>query len=485
MPPKKGGGKKGGKVNGPKGMSKPLPSGLVLKDLTKKEWKLGPVIGQGGFGYIYLGSKSTGGNVTLENAENVVKVEPHDNGPLFVELAFYHRVAKPEMISTWMKTQEKKHLGVPVYVGSGSFENDGAKYRFMVMDRYGTDVEKIYKNNEFHFPEKTVFSLALRILDALEYIHEKEYVHADIKSSNLMMGHNKDKNKVYLLDYGLAYRYLPNGTHVPYKEDPKRRHDGTIEYTSRDAHLGCAPSRRGDLEILGYCMVQWLCRKLPWENKLTDQEYVMKEKIKYMGNIKGFMKTCFPDSSYPAQLEQYLQLVVDMEYNEKPNYKKIQSLLVAALKASGGKDDGVSVLLPTTSTPNRRQKRRSNQEDHEEDLKSPPKKARTNKETVAKNSPRKVTPTKRRGEPVSSLKPASVISSRKVASPQKVVAPKSVVSTRKAATSKTRVSPRSKLKTENNLNGHEKRVMNGHEAKVVHMRYRQKNVQMRDFAQSP
>ena len=40
------------------------------------------------------------------------------------------------------------------------------------------------------------------------------------------------------MDYGLAYRFNPNGNHKAYKEDPKRRHDGTVEFTSRDAHNG-------------------------------------------------------------------------------------------------------------------------------------------------------------------------------------------------------------------------------------------------------
>ena len=52
MPPKKSAPKGGG---GPRGMGKPIPPGLVMRDLVKKEWKLGPVVGQGGFGYIYLG----------------------------------------------------------------------------------------------------------------------------------------------------------------------------------------------------------------------------------------------------------------------------------------------------------------------------------------------------------------------------------------------------------------------------------------------
>jgi len=44
--------------------------------------------------------------------------------------------------------------------------------------------------------------------------------------------------QVYLVDYGLAYRYMADGAQKPYKEDPKRTHDGTIEFTSRDAHRG-------------------------------------------------------------------------------------------------------------------------------------------------------------------------------------------------------------------------------------------------------
>lgn len=44
--------------------------------------------------------------------------------------------------------------------------------------------------------------------------------------------------QVYLADYGLSYRYCPNGEHKDYKENPKKGHNGTIEYTSIDAHRG-------------------------------------------------------------------------------------------------------------------------------------------------------------------------------------------------------------------------------------------------------
>lgn len=44
--------------------------------------------------------------------------------------------------------------------------------------------------------------------------------------------------QVYLADYGLSYRYCPDGVHKEFKENPKKGHNGTIEYTSLDAHRG-------------------------------------------------------------------------------------------------------------------------------------------------------------------------------------------------------------------------------------------------------
>lgn len=38
----------------PKGMVE-VPEGTILTDLTKKQWKLGRLIGWGGFGALYLG----------------------------------------------------------------------------------------------------------------------------------------------------------------------------------------------------------------------------------------------------------------------------------------------------------------------------------------------------------------------------------------------------------------------------------------------
>ncbi|EDO31526.1 predicted protein, partial [Nematostella vectensis] len=324
----------------PKGMIE-LPVGTELTDLTKQKWTLGKLIGWGGFGALYLGTVVSGSNEADENAEYVIKVEPHANGPLFTELAFYQRVAKPESIKSWMKAHSLKHLGVPCYLGSGSVEHKNAKMRFMVMERYHQDVDNIFLKHGRKFEISTVLTLGLRMLDVLEYIHANEYAHADIKGSNLMTGFGKGKSdQVYLLDYGLTFRFCPNGEHKEYKEDPKRKHDGTVEFTSRDAHRGVAPSRRGDLEILGYVMLQWLCGRLPWEDKLNDKEYVKDKKMTYMDDIPKLLKDCGLTTDSTGMLKEFLQYVATLEYDQAPDYSRLRKMFQNGLKKRGVSDDG-------------------------------------------------------------------------------------------------------------------------------------------------
>ncbi|XP_036190384.1 serine/threonine-protein kinase VRK2 isoform X6 [Myotis myotis] len=211
----------------------PLPEGKVLDDMEGKQWVLGKMIGAGGFGLIYLAFPT---NKPDKDARHVIKVEYQENGPLFSELKFYQRAAKKERIKKWIEHKQLDYLGIPMFYGSGLTEFKGRSYRFMVMERLGMDLQKISDQNGT-FRKSTVLQLGVRMLDVLEYIHENEYVHGDIKAANLLLGY-KNPDQVYLADYGLAYRYCPNGNHKQYQENPRKGHNGTMEFTSLDAHKG-------------------------------------------------------------------------------------------------------------------------------------------------------------------------------------------------------------------------------------------------------
>jgi vaccinia related kinase len=163
------------------------------------------------------------------------------------------------MIQEWKNDRNLKHLGLTQHIGSGTRIYRNKKYRFLVLNRHGRDLDDLFFECE-SFPVKTVSYLGMQILDSLEYIHSHGYVHADIKGPNLLLGNNKgSENCVYLLDFGLARRYVnTKGVHKEYEYDKSKAHTGTLEHVSRDAHAG-AFSRREDLDSLGYNMLEWLC----------------------------------------------------------------------------------------------------------------------------------------------------------------------------------------------------------------------------------
>nr|XP_033469598.1 serine/threonine-protein kinase VRK1-like [Epinephelus lanceolatus] len=310
-------------------LPKPLPEGFILTDTEKKQWKLGKIIGQGGCGLIYLASNDVARPVSADT-DFVIKLEYHENGPLFSELKFYQRAAKQESMQKWKRSRKLDFLGIPTYWGSGLAEYNELRYRFMTMDRLGSDLQKVCERNKGRLKKATVLQLGQELVDVLEYIHENEYVHADIKAANLMLGF-RDPEQVYLADYGLSYRYCPDGVHKEYKENPKKGHNGTIEYTSIDAHKGLAPSRRGDLQILGFCLLHWLCGSLPWDRVLKNPTQVQEAKARLMDNLPGSVQQLSVSGASTDEVAAFLSYVKTLDYQEKPNYQRLKQLLATVV----------------------------------------------------------------------------------------------------------------------------------------------------------
>jgi len=75
------------------------------------------------------------------------------------------------------------------------------------------------------------------MIQRIEFIHKRNFIHRDIKPDNFLMGVSHHVDKVYLIDFGLAKKYIDkDGKHIPYKENKSLT--GTARYASINTHLG-------------------------------------------------------------------------------------------------------------------------------------------------------------------------------------------------------------------------------------------------------
>uniref|UniRef100_A0A7S4JTD8 Cyclin-dependent kinase 2 homolog n=3 Tax=Odontella aurita TaxID=265563 RepID=A0A7S4JTD8_9STRA len=82
---------------------------------------------------------------------------------------------------------------------------DAADKVFMVMEFMEMDLqEAIKRSGQSPFPQSELKNMMFQVLSAMDHIHEKWYVHRDMKTSNILVHRS---GKIALCDFGLARKY--------------------------------------------------------------------------------------------------------------------------------------------------------------------------------------------------------------------------------------------------------------------------------------
>lgn len=55
---------------------------------------------------------------------------------------------------------------------------------------------------------KTVLQIGEQMVSRIEYMHEKQVLHRDIKPDNFLMGVGKNSHILYVVDLGLSKKYI-------------------------------------------------------------------------------------------------------------------------------------------------------------------------------------------------------------------------------------------------------------------------------------
>ena len=204
------------------------------------------------------------------------------------------------------------------------------------MELLGKSLEDIFQDRQKKFSVKTVCMVGIQILDRLEYMHNKNIIHRDIKPDNFVVGLDEKSHIIYALDFGLSKKFRSSRTHQHIKFNVNKKLTGTARYASINALKGCEQSRRDDLEAVGYVLLNFLRGSLPWQGL-----HVHKGEDRYKKILAKKRSTSAEDlcKGFPNEFVEYVNYTRNLEFEADPDYKFLRGLLVKALENENSKFD--------------------------------------------------------------------------------------------------------------------------------------------------
>ena len=218
------------------------------------------------------------------------------------------------------------------YIKSYGYSDDYNLLVMQYMDKSLEDILHIRKT----FSIKTTAMIGFQLIGVLHYIHDKNYIHRDVKPDNCVMGSDELNENLYLIDFGLAKKYRSSRTLKQYPMTRKKKLTGTARYASIHALEGFEQSRRDDIEAVGYVMAYLLRGGLPWQGlKIKTKENKYKnilEKKKEISSEELF-------KGFPIEFAEILDNVKKLEYLEEPEYEMLRNKLMSLCKRLNYKFD--------------------------------------------------------------------------------------------------------------------------------------------------
>lgn len=209
------------------------------------------------------------------------------------------------------------------------------------MQKLGPSLEDLFKSCNKKFSLETTLKLGINILSRLEFIHDRNIIHRDIKPDCFLLGENLNSSILYIIDFGLAkyYRDINNNLHIPFALNQTLI--GNIMYASISSLQGIAKSRRDDIESLGYMLVYFLKGYLPWHfnnnaycygtsKMLLNYNYnYFNYNCKYISrkNLKMRISLDTLCKGLPYEIKRFISYSRDLKFLDRPNYSYLKKLL--------------------------------------------------------------------------------------------------------------------------------------------------------------
>jgi len=218
-----------------------------LQDSEIGNYKLVRLLGKGGFAEVWLGT-----HVHLLNTRVAVKVL-HDPSFAIDKMTDHDPLFNVEQFKREAQIiQNLAHPNIVKILDFGIEKNINIPYLIMEYAPYGTLRQRHPKGQAIPLP--TIIPYVEQVSNALQYAHNKQVIHRDVKPENMLLGLG---NQVLLSDFGIA-------TKTPSARTPGRREEvaGTRGYMAPEQMDG-EPVPQSDQYSLGVVVYEWLTGSLP------------------------------------------------------------------------------------------------------------------------------------------------------------------------------------------------------------------------------
>ena len=278
-----------------------------MQILLFKKYNLLKNIGGGAFGTVFLGQ-----NVWTKE-KVAIKIEERKNQKNSIEKEAY-------------TLYTLKGPGLPEIISFGKTK----RYNILIETLLGRSLYQIYNDCDKKFTIKDICMAGIQMLERLEYIHSKNYIHRDIKPHNFLVS-TKNEGLIYIIDFGLAKKYRSErGNHV--KFGLTKHITGTPRFCSINAMRGIEQSRRDDLESLSYLILYFIKGSLPWQGlKIQSRS----QRFKEITRLKKNLKIENNDENIPPEIVLFFKYTRKLGFTENPKYEYMRKLFISVLNKYG------------------------------------------------------------------------------------------------------------------------------------------------------
>lgn len=214
------------------------------------DYVLTQLLGEGGFARVYLGEH--------------IKDKP----PAAVKILKQPQVH--DFINEVRRTVLLHHTHIINILDFGIRKTDDAAFIIMEYAPNGSLQTKYPRGTQV--PLHTVISYIQQIAAALQYAHDQNVIHCDVKPENFLLN---TANAILLSDFGIATR----SSTISAQSTEHVAVVGTYAYMAPEQFKGQRPVVASDQYALAIVVHEWLCGELPFEGKEYIQWAYLHQKV--------------------------------------------------------------------------------------------------------------------------------------------------------------------------------------------------------------